>query len=230
MAMRLPRTCIMLLSTVTVAFVAGVAAGESLWTAGFRGYISAPVAGGLEPGDEVVVEIDAATDLSIASTIKDSKSLAVTLTGGEAEGLLDFLPAGTSRSDQKVSRTHEAQLRALIGARVERVDSARGAYVVGSRTVAMDGRQESIEVSGWVGNGRPAGISRVRFEELLEGSLTLGTLVEPGNTTFASEDIELAGAADADGATIPAAASLTPTARLALLLRYLNRIGDLIVQ
>ena len=234
---------------------ATAAGGESLWSPDFRGYLSG--SRGLAVGQSLLVQIDDSTSLSFSASSNDSKNLTLEFTGGESGNLFSFLPqvrtGGTLTTTGKDSLSLKAQIPVVVTA----VNPDGSAAVQGSRTVAVQGKNESITINGIVPPGQPAG--PITFSHLANARLTYTTFlasaanvlspadlqqVAPPASAAAPAAVPAAAAAAAPGAAptpAPAAAAATPTAPAAqpgltisdarkrqLLLLYLNRLLDVI--
>ena len=122
------------------------AGGESLWSPDFKGYLSGSK--GLAVGDSLVVQIDASSSLSFSSSSNDSKNLTLEFTGGESGNLFSFLPQVRTGGTQTTTGKDTLSLKTQIPVVVTAVNPDGTAQVQGSRTVAVQGKNESITVSG----------------------------------------------------------------------------------
>ncbi len=178
-------------------------------------------------------------------------------TGGEFGNLFSFLPQGRTGGDRSVSGGQELSLRGRIPVVVQEVDGTGRALVRGSRAIEIEGREESIEITGWVNPREVDGDRNVAFSRIADARLVYRTLLSSARDVLSAEDIrrvlaEVPAATTAPGTgatttpapattataaaptssttTTPAASSLSLTdeKKLELLLVYLNRLVDLV--
>jgi len=228
---------------------------DSLFIPGFDGYLTSRSA--VATGDIVNVQVDGASVLSFRAASSDAKTLTLEFSGGEFGNLFSFLPQARSGGEQTSRGRQEYELNSRFAARVTQVDPTGKARIEGSRSVSLEGKQESLSLSGWLdpadlGSGR-----EVRFSQLADARLSFRTLLQPASPVLTSRDIQQILAAQpasadpaaagpaatgpATGALAPAGApagpaaprpaySLTDTRKLDLFLRYVNRLIDLLFQ
>jgi hypothetical protein len=224
------------------------APAESLTGPDFKGYLSGK---GLAKGDSVFVEIDTTSKLAFSAAGSDSRTFTLEFTGGETGNLFSFLPQGRTGSDRTLSGGQELSLRGTIPVVVQEVDGTGRALVRGSRAIEIEGREESIEINGWVSPRDVGGDRIVPFSRIVDARLVYRTLLSSARDVLTAEDIRRVLAAapvaapataataatgqpaatTAGSATTPAASStlsLTDEKKLELLLVYLNRLVDFI--
>ena len=164
---------------------ATAAGGESLWSPDFRGYLSG--SRGLAVGQSLVVQIDDSTSLTFSSSSNDSKNLTMEFTGGESGNIFSFLPqvrtGGTLTTTGKDSLGLKTQIPVVVTA----VNPDGSAAVQGSRTVAIQGKNESITISGTVPAGQPAGA--VSFSRLANARLTYATFLASAANVLSPADL-----------------------------------------
>jgi hypothetical protein len=221
---------------------------DTLWTPSFDGYLSARSA--LSAGDIVYVQIDGATSLSFQAASSDAKSLTLEFSGGEFGNLFSFLPQARSGGEMSSSGRQQYALESSFAARVAQVDQTGKARIEGTRSVTLQGKQESLALSGWLDPADLVSGREVRFSQLADARLSFRTLLEPAAPVLTSRDIEsivaalttpaapAAGAAPTAPAPSAAPAAAAPTApraaeyaltdarKVELFLRYVNRLVD----
>jgi len=230
------------------------AGGESLWSPDFKGYLSG--GRGLAVGDTLVVQIDASSTLSYSSSSNDSKNLTLEFTGGESGNIFSFLPQVRTGGTQTTSGKDSLALKTQIPVVVTALNRDGTAQVQGSRTVAIQGKSESITVSGSISPNLLDQKGAVNFSKLTAARLTYTTFLASSKDVLSPADLQrllvpapAAGTAAAPVAGTPAAAAATgaagapaagaaapaqpgltiPDARKKeLLLLYLNRLIDVI--
>jgi hypothetical protein len=227
---------------------------DTLWTPSFDGYLS--VRSALSTGDIVYVQIDGATSLSFQAAASDAKSLTLEFSGGEFGNLFSFLPQ--TRSDGEMSSRGRQQytLESRFAARVTQVDDTGKARIEGTRSVTLEGKQESLALSGWLDPADLVSGREVRFSQLADARLSFRTLLEPAAPVLTSRDIQRIVAALPPAAAAPAGAlapqgapaagaaqpttggaqpataaraaeyTLTDARKVELFLRYVNRLID----
>ena len=218
---------------------------ESLTGPGFKGWLSGK---GLVKGDSVFVEIDTTSKLAFSAAGSDSRTFTLEFTGGETGNLFSFLPQGRTGGDRSLSGGQELSLRGRIPVVVQEIDGTGRALVRGSRAIEIEGREESIEISGWVHPRDVDGDRGVTFSRIADARLVYRTLLSSARDVLSAEDIRkvlaaapaapatpaapaaaTAGTTAAAASTPPASTmSLTDEKKLELLLVYLNRLIDLV--
>ena len=230
-------------------FAAVMAAGaESLWSPDFKGYISGGRA--LAVGDVLAVEIDASSSLSFSSSSNDSKNLTIEFSGGETGNLFSFLPQLRTGGTQSTKGGDSMSLKAQIPVVVTGIAPDGRAQVQGSRTITVQGKQESITLTGLVSPKLIDQKGKIAFSQLSDSRLAYRTFLSSPGDVLSSKDLQelltpapaatpaAAGAAAAGTAagTAAPASQPAPTRTLVipdarkkeLLLLYLNRLIDII--
>jgi flagellar L-ring protein precursor FlgH len=225
------------------------ARGESLWSPDFKGYLSGSK--GLAVGDSLVVQIDASSSLSFSSSSNDSKNLTLEFTGGESGNIFSFLPQVRTGGTQTTAGKDTLSLKTQIPVVVSAVGADGTAQVQGTRTVAIQGKNESVTVTGVISPGLLDQKGSINFSKLANARLTYTTFLASARDVLSPADLQRllapAPAAGAAAATTPATgtpatpsstgaaaapgqAGLTiPDARKKeLLLLYLNRLIDVV--
>ena len=196
-------------SMVVFLFLAAVlpASGESLWTQDFKGYLSG--SRGLAVGDALVVQIDASSSLSFTSSSNDSKNLTIDFSGGSSGNLFSFLPqvrtGGTLTTTGKDSLSLKTQVPVVVTA----LNPDGTAQVQGTRTVAIQGKNESITITGSISPGLLDQKGSIAFSRLANARLTYTTFLASTANVLSPADLQTvlapAATAAAPGAAIPAA-------------------------
>ena len=231
---------------------------ESLWSPGFKGYLSG--SRGLAVGDVLVVQVDASSSLTFTSSSNDAKNLTLDFSGGGAGNLFSFLPEVRTTGSRSAAGHDALSLKTEIPAVVTAVNPDGTVQVQGSRNVVVEGKDESVTVSGAVSPSLIDQKGTVSFSRLANSRLTYRTFLTSGQDVLSPADLQQllapapapaapnaaapAGAtpavpgaapgAAASGATQPAQPAANPTLTLTdakkrqLLLVYLNRLIDVI--
>jgi hypothetical protein len=198
--------------TLAILFLAALVVGghaESLTGPDFKGYLSGK---GLAKGDTLFVEIDTTSKLAFKAVASDSRTFTLEFSGGETGNLFSFLPAGRTAADRGSSGGQELSLRGRVPVTVQDVDAAGRALVRGSRTIAIEGRAESIEIDGWV-NPRDVGSDRVvAFSRVADARLVYRSLLSSARDVLTAEDIRRVLAAGTAVTSTAAAAAAGTTA------------------
>ncbi len=187
-------------------FAAIVPAGaESLWTPDFKGYLSGSK--GLAVGDALVVQIDASSSLSFSSSSNDSKNLTLEFTGGDAGNLFSFLPQVRTGGALSTTGKDSLSLKTQVPVVVTAINPDGTAQVQGSRTVAIQGKNESITIAGSVSPSLLDQQGVVNFNKLANARLTYTTFLASAKDILSAADLQtlLAPAAAAGAATTAAA-------------------------
>jgi len=222
---------------------------DSLWTPAFDGYLTSKSA--VAAGDIVYVQIDGATSLSFQAVSSDAKSLTLEFSGGEFGNLFSFLPQARSGGEMSSRGRQQYTLESRFAARVAQVDATGKARIEGSRSVILEGKQESLALAGWLDPADLRSGREVRFSQLADARLSFRTLLEPAAPTLTSRDIQqivaalapqiagsapqiagsapqIAGSAAAGTAAPRVEFTLTDARKQELFLRYVNRLIDLL--
>jgi hypothetical protein len=222
--------------------------GESLWDAGFGGYLSKTNT--LAVGDVVTVTISSDFTLSFVSSTVDSKLLTMEFSGGEYPDLFSFMPVARSGNQSNVRGREDRTLRSDVVARVTRIVSPNQVAIEGTKSVTIDGKSESITLTGTI-NPQDVGTDRkIDFSKVADSRLTLKTLIEPSQDILTANDIQEVISGLSEGTTYETGATPGPGEQLGtggtpapqqakkyalseakkkeLFLRYVNKIIDLI--
>jgi flagellar basal body L-ring protein FlgH len=224
------------------------AGGESLWSPDFKGYLSG--SRGLAAGDALVVQIDASSSLSFSSSSNDSKNLTLEFSGGDAGNIFSFLPQVRTGGTQSTAGKDSLSLKTQLPVVVTAVNPDGTAQVQGSRSIAIQGKNESITVTGSVSPGLLDQKGTINFSKLANARLSYTTFLASAKDALSPADLQRlltpapaagapAGAAAAGGTTGGAASgAATPPAQTGLtisdakkkelLLLYLNRLIDIV--
>jgi len=189
------------------------ASGESLWSPDFKGYLSGSK--GLVVGDSLVVQIDASSSLSFSSSSNDSKNLTLEFSGGESGNIFSFLPQVRTGGTQTTAGKDNLSLKTQIPVVVTAVNPDGTAQVQGSRSVVIQGKNESITVTGVLSPGLLDQKGTINFSKLANARLTYTTFLASSKDVLSPADLQRlltpAAAAPAPGAaTTPAAAPVAP--------------------
>jgi hypothetical protein len=189
------------------------AQAENLTSPGFKGYLSGK---GLAKGDSVFVQIDTTSKLAFAASSTDSRIFTLEFSGGATGNLFSFIPQGRTGGDRNLKGTQELSLSGRIPATVTEVVAAGRALVRGSRAIEIEGRAESIEVSGWVDPRDVDGDRSVSFSMVADARLVYRTLLTSVSDVLTAEDIKEVLESlprTAEGAVViqPAGSAIAPT-------------------
>jgi flagellar basal body L-ring protein FlgH len=183
------------------------AGGESLWSPDFKGYLSGSKA--LAVGDSLVVQIDASSSLSFSSSSNDSKNLTLEFTGGDSGNIFSFLPQVRTGGTQTTTGKDSLSLKTQVPVVVTAVNPDGTAQVQGSRTVSIQGKNESITITGAISPGLLDQKGAINFSKLANARLTYTTFLASAKDVLSPADLQrLLAPAPAAGA----AAGATPAA------------------
>ncbi len=186
-------------------FAAALGTGaESLWSPGFKGYLS----GGRGPavGDVLVIQIDASSSLSFTSSSNDAKNLTLEFTGGDSGNLFSFLPQVRTTGSRSTTGRDVLSLKTEIPAVVNAVNPDGTVQVQGSRTVSIEGKNESVTVSGTVSPGLVDQKGSVAFSRLANSRLVYTTFLTAGQNVLSPADVrQILAPAPAPSAAAPGA-------------------------
>jgi flagellar L-ring protein precursor FlgH len=175
------------LAILFLAAIVLAAQAENLNPPGFKGYLSGK---GLAKGDSVFVQIDTTSKLAFAASSTDSRNFTLEFSGGAAGNLFSFIPQGRTGGDRSLKGTQELSLSGRIPATVAEVDTTGRALVRGSRAIEIEGRAESIEISGWVNPRDVDGDRSVSFSAVADARLVYRTLLTSARDVLTAEDIK----------------------------------------
>ncbi len=195
--------------------LAAVAAGaDSLWSPAFKGYLSG--GSGLTVGNTLVVQIDASSSLTFTSSSNDTKTLTLEFSGGAVGDLFSFLPQVRTGGVMSVTGRDTLSLATTIPVVVTAVAPDGTAQVQGTRTIAVQGRNESITVSGTVSPGLVGPKGTISFSQLANSRLAYTTLLASTTNVLSPADLQTTTVpAPGAAAGAPAAAAPTPGAAAA---------------
>jgi len=220
---------------------------DSLWNPDFKGYLSSGKT--LKQGDIIHVSISSKTSLSFLSASNDNKFLTMEFTGGDYGDLLSFLPTIKNSGNNKLKGNEEIKLVSDIVTTVISIDENFNAYLEGSRSIEIDGKIETLTLTGTVAANGIGANKRIEFSRMANVRLVYKTFITPKENTLSEEDIisslqNLNAVTEGIAAPAPDAALLPSTIPLSLpttetfslsekkkkelLLQYINKLIDLI--
>ncbi|HVO37683.1 MAG TPA: flagellar basal body L-ring protein FlgH [Spirochaetia bacterium] len=195
--------------TILLLSVFETSGAESLWSPGFKGYLS----GGRGPavGDVLVVQIDASSSLSYASSSTDAKNLTLEFAGGDAGNLFSFLPQVRTGGSRSTTGRDTLSLKTQIPAVVTGVNPDGTVTVQGSRNVTIEGKEESVTVSGVVSPGLVDQKGTIPFSRLANSRLVYRTFLSSAQDVLSPADLrQLLPPAPAAGAAAAAPGGAAP--------------------
>jgi flagellar basal body L-ring protein FlgH len=164
------------------------AGGESLWSPDFKGYLSGSK--GLAVGDALVVQIDASSSLSFSSSSNDSKNLTLEFTGGDSGNLFSFLPQVRTGGSLSTTGKDSLSLKTQVPVVVTSVNPDGTAQVQGSRTVTVQGKNESITISGAVSRSLLDQQGMINFSKLANARLAYTTFLASAKDILSAADLQ----------------------------------------
>lgn len=170
-----------------LAVIAFAATAENLTGPDFKGYLSGK---GLAKGDTVFVQIDGTSKLAFTASSSDARTFTLEFSGGMTGNLFSFLPQGRTGGDRSLEGKQELSIQGRIPATVAEIDEAGRGLLRGSRAIEIEGREESIEISGWVDPRDVDGDRGVSFSRLADARLVYRTLLSSARDVLTPEDIE----------------------------------------
>jgi flagellar basal body L-ring protein FlgH len=185
-------------------FAEGVGA-QSLWNPGFTGYLSGKIS--LQVGDLVSVSIETNTKLSYTSSNVSDRTLTLEFSGSSGGNPLSFLPQGTSGEKSSLKGGEDISLSTKLVARVQSLDQGGHAFLQGSRTLEVNGRQEMVTVSGWMDPSMMADGRQIGFSDLADSKLVFSSTLMQNQPVLTAADIAqvLAQAAPPASPAVPGA-------------------------
>jgi flagellar basal body L-ring protein FlgH len=163
------------------------AGGESLWSPDFKGYLSG--SRGFAVGDTIVVQIDASSSLTFSSSSSDTKNLTLEFTGGDSGNLFSFLPQVRTGGNRSTTGKDGLSLKTQVPVVVTAVDPAGNATVQGSRAVSVEGKNESITVSGTISPNLVDQKGVVSFSRVANARLAYTTFLSAARDTLTQADL-----------------------------------------
>jgi flagellar L-ring protein FlgH len=224
------RSFIMRLSAaflVTLVVIARSVSADSLWDPESPSLFAG--SGKLQVGDTVLVSIESENTLSYSSSRVDTERVSIELSGGEGAGLFSFLPVGSTSGDQSLQGSEALSIQTTFAVRVVGIEEDGHLALRGGRTITIQGKQESISLSGVVDPLLVGEDRMLPFAGIADVRLTYSTLLQSGAGVLAADDLVRAGPESPDGATA-GQISLSDQKRDELILSYLNRLLDLIFE
>jgi hypothetical protein len=175
------------LAILFLAAIALAVPAENLTSPGFKGYLSGK---SLVKGDSILVQIDTTSKLAFTASSTDSRTFTLEFAGGVTGNLFSFIPQGRTGGDRSLKGTQELSLIGRIPATVTEVDAAGRVLVRGSRAIEIEGREESIVISGWVDPRDVEGDRTVTFSKVADARLVYRTLLSSARDVLTAEDIK----------------------------------------
>lgn len=160
---------------------------DSLVPPNFPGYLTA--AGSLQVGDLVGVTITSETSMGYTSSFSSTGSISLTFTGGEGDGLFNFLPFGDSLKQIKADGEEEAAISTSIGARIVQTGSAGSFLLRGSRETRIDRAVQRIEIEGWANLRDLNEEGRIAFDDLADSVLVFSSFSGGDGQVIGSSDL-----------------------------------------
>jgi len=164
------------------------AGGDSLWSPDFKGYLSG--GRGFAVGDTIVVQIDASSSLSFSASSNDTKNLTLEFTGGDSGNLFSFLPQVRTGGAQSTTGKDNLSLKTQVPVVVTAVNPDGSAQVQGSRTVSVQGKNESVTVSGSVSPGLLDQKGTINFSRLANSRLVYTTFLASAKDVLTQADLQ----------------------------------------
>ena len=164
------------------------ARGESLWSPDFKGYLSGGK--GIAVGDSLVVQIDASSSLSFSSSSNDSKNLTLEFSGGGSGNIFSFLPQVRTGGTQTTAGKDSLSLKTQIPVVVTAVNPDGTARVQGSRSIVIQGKNESITVAGVISPGLLDQKGAINFSKLANARLTYTTFLASTRDVLSPADLQ----------------------------------------
>lgn len=226
------RISILLLLAVSLG-----AGAESLWSPGFKGYLSGSRGPAL--GEVLVIQVDASSSLSFTSSSTDAKNLTLEFSGGDSGNLFSFLPQLRTSGARSAAGRDVLSLKTEIPVVVTALNPDGTVAVQGSRAVSVEGKQESVTVSGMVAPALVDQRGSIPFSRLANSRLVYRTFLTSSQDVLSPADIQQvlapaptaapqAASAAAPGAPAAPALTLSDARKRQLLLLYLNRLIDVV--
>ncbi|MBT3272207.1 MAG: hypothetical protein HN368_03555 [Spirochaetales bacterium] len=223
---------------------------DSLWDPDSSGLLTSSGNAGI--GDTVLIVLDSETSLSYNSSRIDSERISIDISGGEGGDLLSFLPSGASSGSQSLKGGESVSIKASFAVRIASIDENGQFVLQGGRTIVIQGKEESISLSGIADPALIADDRSIPFSSIVDARLTYTALLDTGAGIINSADIiqieEPLAAASVEAAVGTAAEEPAPAVaeadttiaetkvttalseekREELMLIYLNRLIDLV--
>jgi flagellar basal body L-ring protein FlgH len=211
-------------------FSGGLLSADSLWDGQFQGYIAGSSA--FRAGDIVTIVIDSSLSLNFASAGKDSKAITLDFGGGEYGGLFSFLPRAKTGDDRSVTGKENYSLQTEIAARVTDIDPTGKLVIAGSRSIQLEGKQETVTLSGRIDPKTVDASRKFNFSRIENARLSFSGFLKPQTDLLSAKDIqtivnELKTGPNGE-TTKQTTTQLTDQKKKELLLLYLNRLIDVI--
>jgi hypothetical protein len=162
--------------------------GESLWDSTFPGYLSKTNKAKI--GDIVTVSINSDFSLSFVSSSTDSKQFTLEFSGGQYPDLFSFIPLAKSGDATNLKGREDYSFKSDVVTRIARIEGQNLVFIQGSKTVAIDGKSESVTISGFINPQDIGTDKKIPFSKVADSRLTLKTLIEPSSDTLTQNDIE----------------------------------------
>ena len=149
--------------------------------------------------------------------------------------LFNFLPAVKTGGDRSLKGKENYKLQAQIVGRVTDIDATGKLFIQGTKSIQFEGKAETVIISGWIDPEDLNQQRRISFSQIADARLVFTTFLEPAAAVITDQDIqrvlvEVEGAAEGEEATTTERIELSEAKRRELILRYINRLLDIIFQ
>ena len=218
---------------LTLAAITG--SPESLWVPGFTGYLSE--GGRIAVGQTVVVDLTSGFGLSFESAGTENKRLILEFSGGEYGDLFSFLPTARSQGERSAGGESGWTMDGRLAVAVTAVDQGL-VTISGSRTVSFDGKTDSVSLTARFDERDLSLDRRVAFDRLVNTRVSFATTAEAAGAAvlrtadlqqiIAEVEREAAAGVVPTGAPAATRYQIPLDRRQALLIRYINRIVDVL--
>ncbi|WP_319561695.1 flagellar basal body L-ring protein FlgH [Marispirochaeta sp.] len=160
---------------------------DSLVPPDFPGYLTA--AGSLQVGDLVGVAITSETSMQYTSSFSSTGSVSLTFTGGEGDGLFNFLPSSDSMNQISADGEEETTFSTRIGARIVQTGPAGSFFLQGSRETRIDRAVQRVEIEGWANLRDLNDEGRIAFDDLADSVLVYSSFSRGDGQVIGNEDL-----------------------------------------
>ena len=161
---------------------------DSLVPSGFSGYLTSE--GAVTAGSLIRVTINSETRMSFSSSLQDDTRVNITFTGGEGEGLFNFLPSGEAGNSSSAEGDEESLLETELAARVVEIAGDGSFLLRGSREISIDRATQRVEIEGWGSMAQVDENGRIPFGSLADAVLRYSTFTNGAGDVVGGNDLE----------------------------------------
>jgi Flagellar L-ring protein len=177
-------------------------------------------------GDSIQIVVSESSALDYKSASKSLKNFKVDVKGGEASGILSFLPAGSIEEAKSGNDNDKLNIKTVISARVESVNP-NSVLIRGIKQITVNNKSSYIEIAGEASVKDINGGS-ILSSKLMNQTLRITTLIDNQNNVITARDLETKVTNPDSTTDRKEEIKLSDAKKRDLLLKYFNKLLNLV--